>query len=379
MTAPPRLVLGVMTGTSLDAIDAALVRIEGQGLAMRARPCAAATTPLRDHDDLAAPLRALAQQQPMAAGDIARLARRFSLAVAGACVELLTRSRASGAIDAGERPALACVHGQTVFHAPPDSWQLLAPAVIARAVGAPVVFDLRAADLAAGGQGAPITPLADWVLFRDEREHRAVANLGGFCNVTMLPSSAGGEASGPAGAVTGRDVCACNHVLDTIARRCLGTPFDEGGAAAARGRIDDDALDDLLGLFAAQHRAARSLGTGDEVVGWVGRHRARLDGADLCATACEALAQTIARATLDAERLIVAGGGARNAALVRAITSASAARVVRSDELGVDAAYREAVAMAVLGALCQDRVPITLPRVTGVPAPAPVAGAWVYP
>ena len=114
------------------------------------------------------------------------------------------------------RADLVVAHGQTVFHAPPASWQLLNAAPIARAVRAPVVFDLRQADLAAGGQGAPITPLADWIMLRAHgpaAAGRAIVNLGGFCNVTILPSGAGPEG------VRGMDVCPCNHLLDGVARR----------------------------------------------------------------------------------------------------------------------------------------------------------------
>lgn len=356
-----------MTGTSLDGLDAALVRIDGRGLDMRATLVRAASRPL---GDLAAPLRAFAEQAPKSAGEIAHLSHRFSVLHAEAMADLWRAARPEGA---APRPDLVASHGQTVFHAPPLSWQLLMPAVIAHALECPVVSDLRAADLAAGGQGAPITPLADWILFRDAGEARGVANLGGFCNLTLM---------GPAGAgidsIRGFDLCACNHVLDTVARRVLGVPYDEGGRAAQAAEPDHDALDDLLGIFTAQRGAKRSLGTGDDdVMGWIGRHRARLSGAALAATACEAIGQMIAREAV-CDRLILAGGGARNAALARAIASCCSCRVCGSADLGVPAEYREATCIAVLGALSQDRVPITLPRVTGVPR-APVAGSWVLP
>ncbi len=105
-----------------------------------------------------------------------------------------------------ERLDLVVAHGQTVYHAPPLSWQLCAPGPIAHALQVPVLCDLRSADIAAGGQGAPITPIADHILFRHAREARAVVNLGGFCNITTLP--AGDDAT----RVRGGDVCACNQV-----------------------------------------------------------------------------------------------------------------------------------------------------------------------
>lgn len=363
--------VGCMTGTSIDGLDAAAVRIEGEGLGMRARFERAAT---RSLGALGARLRAVAEQAPTTAGEIAKLSREFSLLHVEVIDEVL----------GGDRADLVAVHGQTVFHEPPASWQLLTPAVIARGVGAPVVSDLRAADLAAGGQGAPITPLADWVCFRGLGEALAVVNLGGFCNVTMLPGSAAGELGGEAalGLIRGRDVCACNHILDTVARRVLGVPYDEGGGAAMGGEVDEEALDDLLGVLAAQRGAGRSLGTGDEVMSWVGRHRLRVSGGGLGATACEAIGQMVAGAVRGGEgeisRVLLAGGGVRNRALVGAIASCCSCRVETTDAQGVPSGYREAMCMGILGALCQDRVPITLSAVTGAAVP-PAAGVWCYP
>lgn len=348
-----------MTGTSIDALDAALLRIEGAGLSMSARVVETASWPL---GELAADLRSAAGQGKQSAAWFASLAHRFGLFHAECLSGWLDRL--------GGRPDLACVHGQTVFHSPPVSWQLINPAPIAQRLGCPVVFDLRAADLAASGQGAPITPIADWVLFRGARTTRAVVNLGGFCNITVLPAGAG-----PAG-VRGFDVCACNQVLDACARRGLGRSFDEDARAALTGTPDPDASGELRTLLAAQRAAGRSLGTGDEAGAWVERRAAHLSGADLCATACAAVGAVVASACAGADELLLAGGGARNPALVGAVAG-SASRSVRStDELGIPAAYREAAAMALLGALCDDGVPITLPAVTGCAGPAPLSGSW---
>lgn len=365
-----RHVVGCMTGTSIDSLDAALVRIDGTGLGMHAAFVRGVTRPL---GDLAPRLRALAEQRPTTAGDIAALARDFSLFHADAIAALVAET--------GTHPDLIAAHGQTIFHSPPVSWQLFNPAVLAGAAGVPVVCDLRAADLARGGQGAPITPLADWVLFRHERERRAVVNLGGFCNVTIMPASPTGDHSG-VDRVTGTDVCACNHLLDGLARRLMHKPYDDGGAGALSGTVHGDALEDLSGVLTSQTRSGRSLGTGDELGEWVSRFRARVSAEDLAATACDGLGQTIARRLGDGDappdRVLLAGGGVHNAALVAAIRGWCSAKVDRVDDHGVPASYREAAEMAVLGALSEDRVPITLRAVTGV-ARAPVAGVWARP
>jgi anhydro-N-acetylmuramic acid kinase len=369
-----RLVAGCMTGTSIDALDVALVEIEGEGLSITARFREGLSLPL---GGTAAPLRALAEQRPMTAGEIARVSRDFALLHAAAIEK----------IAAGRRLDLICIHGQTVFHSPPLSWQLFNPAPLAHATGAPVVFDLRTADLAAEGEGAPITPMADWVLFRRCRPGStmsaagaAVVNLGGFVNITLLPAC-GVEGAAPAGElelIRGGDVCTCNQLLDAIARAILGRPYDEDGAQALRGTVHDRALEELAAILARQSVQGRSLGTGDEAGEWIERWRAAAPAADLAATACEGIAQAVGRRA-EGRPLVLAGGGVRNRGLRRALESCCAAGVSTTDELGVPAEFREAVCFGVLGALCQDRVPITLPQITGVRAPAPVSGCWMYP
>ena len=153
----------------MDAIDAALIAVDGSGLAMRVSIVRHVSHPL---GAIAADLREITGQCPTPARRFAALARDLALRHVSAIRDLVGRD----SID------LIAVHGQTVFHAPPLSWQLIAPAPIAQSFGVPVVFDLRAADLAAGGEGAPITPLADFVMFADANETRAVVNLGGFAN-----------------------------------------------------------------------------------------------------------------------------------------------------------------------------------------------------
>jgi 1,6-anhydro-N-acetylmuramate kinase len=263
----------------------------------------------------------------------------------------------------GQRPDLIAVHGQTIVHRPPVSWQLINPAPIALRFNCSVVFDLRQADLAAGGQGAPITPAADWVLFGDQETRRAVVNLGGFCNVTVL----GDDGDEPLAGVRGFDVCACNQVLDAAARRGLDAPYDDGGRAALLGEAQDYAVAELVEMLVRQRTSGQSLG--------------RLLPEDLAASAVEAVARCIGETLSghDVDEIVVAGGGARNEALVEALKQHAGLPLRRSDELGVPVAAREPLAMAVLGALCADRVPITLPRITGCADAAPVAGTWCLP
>ncbi len=356
-----RLIFGFMTGTSIDALDGSAVRVSGRGLDLRVAPGPHVSLPL---GGLATRLRAFASGEALCARDVASLARDLAVLHADAAYEL---ERAAG------RPTLLAVHGQTVAHAPPLSLQLFNPAPLAAALNAPVVHDLRAADLAHAGQGAPITPLADWVLFRDADESRAVVNLGGFCNVTFLPAGATLER------VVGFDVCACNHVLDEVARRALRAPYDEDGKAASAGAPRPDAANELAETLTRQAGARRSLGSGDEAGGWIEKWGGRAGRPeDLAASAVEGVARTISHALAPCEpdRLIVAGGGAHNRALLAALARHASRPVSLSSERNIPISHRESVCVGVLGALCEDRVPITLPQVTRVALPAPLSGCF---
>ncbi len=374
---PIRLAVGVMTGTSIDGIDAALVRIEARGLDMRASLVRHASESL---GELQTRLRNAANQQPMTAGEFARLAWDFGVLHAEVIHRLLN-----------EQPAdLICVHGQTVFHQPPISWQLVNPAPIAARFNCAVVSDLRQADLAHGGQGAPITPIADWILFRDDAINRAIINLGGFCNVTIVPRtmSPAAGANPPTGqpnlhAIRGFDVCACNQLLDAIARETLNASFDDNGEAALRGTAKPHAAAALIALLDRQRRDGRSLGTGDEALRWISEHRTSISPDDLAASAVQAIAQTIIAAVSEhrPDELILAGGGARNRALHAALEKVSdtfSGAVGTTDDFGVPLEAREAMCFAVLGALGQDNVAITLPQVTGCSNPAPISGVWTH-
>lgn len=362
-----RLVVGCMSGTSVDGLDAALVAIEGRGLALQPRLLAHLSRPL---GELGTALREFADQRPLTAGRIAALLSAFADEHVKLVRELLGQQRAD----------LVAVHGQTVFHQPPLSWQMFAAAPLVAALGTPVVFDLRAADLAAGGQGAPITPLADFMLFRDAAERRAIVNLGGFANFTGLPPCGESADSAVTALIRGGDICVCNQLLNRIARQGFGEPYDPGGRRAAAALPDPGLAPALRSVLEGHARGGRSLGTGDEAFAWADAALREAAADVVLRTAADEIGRAIAgRLDPDLERIVLAGGGARNAALVAAITAGVRVPVVLSDALGVPLEAREAAEMAVLGALCADRVPITLPQVTGVPSPAPLSGLWAYP
>jgi 1,6-anhydro-N-acetylmuramate kinase len=391
-----RWVAGCMTGTSLDGLDAALVEVEGSGLEVRATLHGMVSVSL---GDLAPVLRRFASGAPAAPLDYLRAARQLGQLHAQTVADLCARHAPNRQLD------LVVAHGQTICHAPPKappnaqpvpglgpmslraepglSWQLFDPWPLVRRLAVPVCYDLRQADLSAGGQGAPLTPLADWVLYRDAAKTRAVVNLGGICNLTILPAGATSET------IDGYDAGPCNLLIDAVVQALFpDRVFDQDGALAAAGRAGDCFVEALGEHPWWQQRRLRRQSTGREdfSADWVRQTIAQkcagLAPADIVASAVGAVAGMVAieAQTGGAAQVILAGGGSLNRTLVARIRSLCApwAEVLLSDELGIPVAAREAVAFAVLGALSQDGVPITLPQVTGASKPG-CAGAWVYP
>lgn len=356
MASPPtaRMVVGCMSGTSADGIDAAAVRIAGHGLDAAHETVAFASVP---YGSLAEPVRALQRGSAMTAGEIASLSRDLGILHAE-----LIRSM----VPKAGTPDLVVMHGQTIHHAPPVSWQLASPAIVAAALDCDVISDLRAADLAEGGQGAPITPLADWLLMRDRSaapRTRAIINLGGFCNATILPAGA------PPESTAGFDVCLCNQLLDHACVSRTGQAFDAEGARALRGTADAAVSARIAQHLASQHSEGRSLGSAHERLS-LADLVAGLAPDDALATVVEAVAHAIAEivGAHAAKEWLAAGGGARNAALMRALgrrAAAHGAALGITDSVGVAAQAREAVAMAALGAAAGDGAAITLDGVTG--------------
>src|SRR5690606_13731355 len=234
---------------------------------------------------------------------------------------------------------------------------------------------------------------------QEGRQTRVVVNLGGFCNITLLPGDAslgggpgrpslGGGSCPAIEQIQARDLCACNHVLDAAARAALGQAFDADGAAAARGAADEELAAELESRLRAQARAGRSLGSADELIaemermlspaaGAPGRqdailpHSARGDAAMASATAAVAgaIASEINALSPAPDAIRVACGSVRNRALMAKLAAAWRAPVVSTAEFGVDPQYREAAAMAIVGCLAQDGAPVALPHVTGAREP----------
>ena len=358
-------VLGMMSGTSLDAIDVALVeftRDSADPATLRARPVHLGEEPWPE-----ATRRALRAALPPAPADVAawnRLHAAVGEAFAAAAGSVLA---AHGGAD------LVATHGQTLHHdARPDgsvnaTLQIGDASRIAEATSLPVLHDLRAADVAAGGQGAPLAPLLDQLLLGDRQERTAVLNIGGISNVSVL---GGGEQ--PAELIAG-DLGPGNALLDAAVHAAIGRPADLDAALARTGAVDPAALATLLedpfyalplprstGREHFDGRYVRSL-LGDAAF-------TALSLPDLLATLTELTAVTIARplSALGVGRVVASGGGIRNPLLrERLAARLSPVPLVDADELGVPADAKEALLIALLGYLSAHGLPGTLPRADG--------------
>jgi len=361
------LAVGLMSGTSLDGVDAALVEIGPRHrVTLRRFIC----DPY-DHAGRKSILDAIASGR---ARDLAALNVWLGERFAAAVEHVLD--------DAGVKAAdLAFVasHGQTIWHEPGRATlQLGDPAVLAERFGVTVVSDFRSRDVAAGGQGAPLVPIADALLFGHQRHGRALLNIGGMANVTWVPKR--GRADGVTAFDTGPGVA----VLDAVVRAVRpDLAYDDGGTLAAQGRAVPGVVEALL--TDAYFHAPPPKSTGRETFGEAyaeelqKRARAAQPGAapvDLVATALALTVRSIADQvtrwlpTDGQPDLVVAGGGARNATLMRELAAALPGWRVRlfSDEF-FDGDAKEAVVFAFLGWLALAGKPGNVPSATGARGP----------
>jgi len=352
------LFLGLISGTSVDGIDAALVRF-----APNPEIVFAHTYPLPA--DLAADVVALSQAASrITLDDTGRLDTRIGQAFAGAARQALG--------DAGIAPTdvrAVGSHGQTLRHDPrgaaPFTLQLGDPNVIAEQLGITTVADFRRRDVAAGGQGAPLMPAFHAAVLADAGEDRAVLNLGGIANLTLLPL---------AGEVRGFDTGPANGLMDAWCLRHRGEPFDRDAAFASAGRVDET----LLRALAADPWFAlpppKSTGRDQFHLDWAAAHLGAQAPADVQATLCELTALTVAEALRRempaCRRLLVCGGGARNPLLMARLAAHLPGTGVSSTAaLGLDPDFVEAAGFAWLARETLAGRPGNLPAVTGARGP----------
>ena len=383
----PRLVVGLMSGTSLDGVDAALVRIvrSEQDCSVQLKSFISNPYPKEVRESL---LR-VASGQKVAAGFISHLGillgGLYSVAVKDVC-------RAAGV--SLDRLDLIGSHGQTIFHQsdPGDfcgrpvasTLQIGEAAVLVEETGVTTVSDFRPADMAAGGTGAPLIPLVDFLLFRDSQRGRALLNLGGIANLTLLPPACGIDQirafdSGPG-----------NMVIDALVRRLEADSrgFDAGGRLALSGKPIPALLDSLLADPYFRRTPPKSSGReqfGGAFVERLLAARGASGTPDLVCTAAELTARTVSDAVLNHidpahhwDRVLVSGGGVHNAYLMQRLQELlPKLKVAPTDSLGIPADAKEAIGFAVLSNETLELAAGNVPSATGARHPA-ILGKVTY-
>ena len=361
--------IGLISGTSVDAIDAVLVRFEPQRVQLLESHVATYPDALR-----ARLLAAIREPATFTVDEYGELDTWVGACFRDAALELLER--------AGARPSDVRAigsHGQTVRHRPDAehrfTLQIGDPSTIATGTGIDTVADFRRADLALGGEAAPLVPpFHDW-LFGGSGQARAILNLGGIANLTLLPAR--GQP------VTGFDVGPANSLMDLWAERYLGKPYDDAGAWAASGTADNDLLEQMLADPWFELEPPKSTGFEYFNADWLARHDpGRLSPEDVQATLCELTSTSVARAldrwAPDTAEVFVCGGGARNRALLDSLARALPGKAVdTTSSVGLDPDWVEATAFAWLAARTLARRPGSLASVTGAARDSVLGGIYI--
>lgn len=347
--------IGLMSGTSVDGVDAVLAELSGSP-----RGVAAAHVPFP-----AALRRELNALQSSGEDEIHRAALAAN-ALMDCCATAVFAVIEQAGIGSADVAAIG-VHGQTVRHRPELGYttQLANPARLAEATAITVVADFRSRDIAAGGQGAPLVPALHAALFRQDDRHRVVVNLGGIANLTDLP---------PFGPVGGFDTGPGNTLLDAWCERHTGAPFDRDGAWAATGELDAALLRALKADAYFARPPPKSTGRDRFHLPWLETRVASLrppaEPADVQRTLLALTAQTVAEAIAahcgNAMEVLLCGGGANNTALRAELEEALAPRrMTTTARLGIPVGEVEALAFAWLARETMARRASSLPSVTG--------------
>jgi anhydro-N-acetylmuramic acid kinase len=369
------VVVGLMSGTSLDGISAALVRFSdrnGNPSDIAFELLAYDVTPYGESE------RALLQQCLTDTTQDANC--RVNYELGGWLARAANAIIAQAGVPRSEIAAIAS-HGQTLWHVPAHStWQIGHPAVIAERTGVPVISDFRARDIAAGGQGAPLVPIADTLLFRSPNKWRVLQNIGGIGNLTVVPP--GSAAEGPA--VRAFDTGPGVVVIDGVVSRLTNGQerYDRDGVRAAHGKAITSVVDAALShpYYAADppKSTGRELYTPkfiDEFIADCRRAAPNASADDIVASALELTARSIGDSFRrfipePVEELVVSGGGSKNPTLVAAIQrEVPRVKVLQFDDLFFDAEAKEAVAFALLGYLHLRGRPGNVPSATGARGP----------
>lgn len=366
------IVAGVMSGTSADGVDVAVVSIQGRGSYL--------SFDLLLHHSTEYPkairqaVLAAMNASKISVAELSRLNFRLG--------EFYAEAVHTAQKKAGSKLDLVGCHGQTLYHqgaAAPYlgkkiacTWQTGEGAVVAARLGVPVVSDFRPADMAAGGKGAPLVPLLDYAIFRAKHKGRIVQNIGGIANLTAICADA------KPGDMVAFDTGPGNMVIDHLMQLLFNKPYDRGGAVARGGKILQPVLEELLDGEYFRLKPPKTTGReefGDKYAEALLRRCSKAAKADVIATATAltagSMAQALERFVLSGDKYrdwVVSGGGTKNATLMNMLNKEATRlglRLKHSDDFGVPSQAKEAVAFALLAYQTWNLQPGNVPSATG--------------
>ena len=363
------LAIGLMSGTSLDGIDGVLVNIEDLSNKFKVETIASLVMPfdmnLKTHIEQAMNLKANAK-------DLSSLNVALGHAFANAALAIIKKAQKRT-----DDIAYIASHGQTIWHIgmPENGYfcstmQLGEPAVIAQITGIKTIANFRSADMAVGGQGAPLVPFADYKLFRHQTFNRALHNLGGISNLTIL------KADGKISDIIAFDTGPANVMINEACEYLLGIPFDDNGDIAASGQVNIEMYDEVMRHPYFKIKPPKS--TGREMFGQSYTRKLldkykHLDVKDIFATLTEIVAVSIKKAyeefifpNIKIDEIICSGGGVDNRYLMTLLKSKMPdVNITISDQYGIDHNDKEAIAFAILGYETLHHRPSNVPNATG--------------
>jgi anhydro-N-acetylmuramic acid kinase len=364
------LAIGLMSGTSVDGIDAALVEICDRNNHLETNLIAGHTYPYPD--DLRTEILAVCAGELRSLQQICELDDRIADCFAKAAIAISEKNNCTG----DRRPNLIGSHGQTVFHRPPVgkqmgyTVQLGRGAVIAELTGIKTVSDFRVADIEAGGQGAPLVSMLDVLLLSDPTKYRVCQNIGGISNLTYLPPNSIEQQD----QVFGFDNGTGNVLMDMATQKLFGESFDRDGAIASQGKPDlaliSKWLEQEFFVIAPPKSTGRELFSPDYLAARLADCK-DLNNYDILATLTEFTARAIAKSYRDflpvfPDEVLIGGGGGRNSYLMKRLQDLLAPAIVkRTDDFGMSGDSKEAIAFALLGYLRLKERAGNLPSVTG--------------
>ncbi|HET7153247.1 MAG TPA: anhydro-N-acetylmuramic acid kinase [Candidatus Kapabacteria bacterium] len=366
-------ICGVMSGTSLDGVDVAVIHVQGHGIQTKFTCEAFDTVPYDEptRDEL------LHIQKSGTLDDIARGNIALGFVFADAIKSVCTKSKiALGTID------LIGLHGQTIWHSPEKkkqfgynangTLQIGDPSVVAKQCGVITIGDFRVGDCALGGEGAPLIPYVDYILLHSEKTHRALLNVGGIANISVLPTGCTPDD------IIGFDTGPGNMIVDALCKKYFSVAYDKDGHYARKGSISLPLLSWMLQHEYIMRHPPKS--TGREMFGAAFVEELckiaeadKLSPESIIATATEFTAQCVhinfgmfVKHTADISELIVSGGGAHNGFLMEQLANLfTPIRVLTSDQYGVPVDAKEAIGFALLANETINEQPANIPHVTG--------------